>query len=99
MLSLDDAVETHARNSPSGLLESAFEGLIFSTSARYSLASVVSPDLIDDIELESALSKGFWLLGELDAAEIDDVERSVNGVLLSMAEIDMMSYPLAAAFS
>jgi hypothetical protein len=59
MSSLERAVETLERNSPSGLLESAFEGDSFSTSARYFLASVVSPDLIEDIRPDNAVSKDF----------------------------------------
>jgi len=59
MLSLDNAVETLERNSPRGLFESAFDGVSFSTSARYFFASVASPDLMADIRLESALSNGF----------------------------------------
>jgi hypothetical protein len=57
MLSLERAVETLERNSPSGLLESELEEESFSTSARYFFAPEVSPDLIEDIRLESALSK------------------------------------------
>jgi hypothetical protein len=92
MLSLESAVETLERNSPSGLLESAFEGASFSTSARYFLASVVSPDLMEDIRLVSALSKGFWLL--LEELETDDVESSDNRELvLCNAEIDINEFP------
>ena len=95
MLSLESAVETLERNSPSGLLESAFDELSFSTSARYFLASVVSPDLMEDIRPESALSKELLLL--LEELEADDVDSSDNRELvLCNAEIDMnvISLPL-----
>lgn len=95
MLSLESAVETLERNSPNGLLESAFEGASFSTSARYFLASAVSPDLMEDIKLVSALSKEFWLL--LEELETDDAESSDNSELvLCIAEIDInvISLPL-----
>jgi len=98
MLSLESAVETLARNSPSGLLESAFEGASFSTSARYFLASVVSPDLMEDIRLESAPSKEFWLL--LEELETDDVASSEKRELvLCNAEIDMNEYSFHTNFS
>jgi len=91
MLSLDSAVETLERNSPSGLLESALEGVSFSTCARYVSASVVSPDLMEDIRLESALAKLFWvLLEELREDAVEDVVRSVKSeLLLCIDEIDM----------
>ena len=57
MLLSERAVETLERNSPSGLFESVFVGASFSTSVRYFLASVESPDLMADIRLVSALSK------------------------------------------
>ena len=56
---LDSAVETLARNFPSGLLESEFEGSSCSTWARYFLALVVSPELIADNSPVSAVSNGF----------------------------------------
>ncbi|MDR3727345.1 MAG: hypothetical protein P4K86_09915 [Terracidiphilus sp.] len=57
----------------------------------------MSPDFMDDIRLESALSKEFWLLEEL---EIDDVESADNKELvLCKAEIDMNEFPFHSNFS
>ena len=58
MLLSESAVETLARNSLIGLFEFVVdeEGFNFSTSARYFLASVVSPDLMEENRPESALS-------------------------------------------
>jgi hypothetical protein len=82
ILSLDSAVETLERNWPSGELESAFEGLSFSTTAKYDLASVVSPDLMEDIKPESALSKELLLLEELETDDVEDAASSVRRELL-----------------
>jgi len=102
MLSLPSAVETLERNSPSGLLESVLEEESFSTSARYFFASVLSPDLIDDIRLVSALSKLLWLrlLEELEADDVEDDESSANRVLLlCKLEINMDVDPSRLDFS
>jgi len=95
MSSSDSEAETLERNSPSGLLESAFDGVSFFTSARYVFASVVSPDLMADIRPESALSKEFPLLDEvLDVEDVDDAESSVKRVLLlCKLEISMNDDP------
>lgn len=80
----ESAVETLERNSPNGLLESALAGVSSSTSARYFSAEVVSPDLIAEMRLERALSKGFWLLEEEvpEAELVDDVASSdINRLL------------------
>ena len=94
MLLSESAVETLDRNSPSGLLASAFEGCICSTCARYFSAELVSPDLIADIRLVSALSNAFPLLDELDeAAVVDDVDSSENSELDCTLEISMNCIP------
>lgn len=92
MLLSESAVETLDRNSPSGLSELVFESVFeedsFSTSVRYFLASVVSPDLMADIRLVSALSKLSWLLAEeLEVDEVDDVASSEKRELLCKLEI------------
>jgi hypothetical protein len=101
MLLSESAVETLERNSPNGLLESAFDGVSFSASARYFFASVVSPDLMADSRLESALLKLFCvLLVELVADEAEDAASSVKRVvLLCKAEMDMKDDPFHANFS
>jgi hypothetical protein len=101
MSSLDSALETLERNSPSGLLESAFDGVSFSTSARYVFASVVSPDLMEDIRLESALSKESALLVvELEVEEAEAAAISEKRVLvLSELEINMEVNPFYVNFS
>jgi hypothetical protein len=96
MLLSDSAVETLERNSPSGLLESAFEGASFSTSARYFLASVESPDLMADIRLVSAPSNEFPLLAEeLEVDEVEDAASSEKRELLCKLEISMIIDPFA----
>ena len=101
MLLSESAVETLERNSPSGLFESAFEGASFSTSARYVLASVESPDLMADIRLVSALSNEFALLPE--ELEVDDVEDEASSVkrldVLCKLEISMNCDPFPIDFS
>lgn len=101
MLSSESAVETLERNSPSGLFESVFEGSSFSASARYFLAFEVSPDLMADIRLESALSNEFVLL--LEELEVDDVEEEASAVkrleVLCELEISMTCNPFPKDFS
>jgi hypothetical protein len=101
MLSSESAVETLERNSPSGLFESVLEGSSFSTSARYFLALDVSPDLMADIRLESALSNEFALL--LEELEVDDVEDEASSVkrleVLCELEISMTCNPFPIDFS
>ena len=101
MLLSESAVETLERNSLSGLLESAFEGASFSTSARYLLASMESPDLMADIRLVSALSKEFPLLPEeLDVDDVEDAASSVKRLeVLCRLEISMNSDPFPIDFS
>jgi len=83
MLLSESAVETLERNSPSGLLESMFEGDSFSTWARSFFAAAVSPDLMSDIRLVSALSKEFpLLLLELVVDDVEDVASSVKSELV-----------------
>jgi hypothetical protein len=83
MSSLESAEETLEMNLPSGLLESAFDGVSFSNWERYDFASVVSPDLMADIRPESALSKELVLLEEeLEVEDVDDAVSSVNTELL-----------------
>ena len=101
MLLSESAVETLERNSPSGLLESIFEGASFSTWARSFFAAVELPDLISDIRLENALWNELWLL--LEELEVDDVEDAVSSVkrevALCNAEIDMNYLPSNIDFS
>jgi hypothetical protein len=82
MSSLESAVETLEMNSPSGLLESAFDGVSFSNCARYDFASVVLPDLMEDIRPVSALSKELLLEEALEVEDVDDAVSSVNRELL-----------------
>jgi hypothetical protein len=83
MLLSESAVVTLERNSPSGLLESMFEGDSFSTWARSFFAAAVSPDLMSDIRLVSALSKEFpLLLLELVVDDVEDVASSVKSELV-----------------
>jgi hypothetical protein len=96
MLLSERAVETLDRNSPSGLLESAFAGASFSASLRYFLASVESPDLMADIRLVSALSNEFPLLAEdLDVDEVEEVLSSERRELLCKLEISIKVDPFA----
>jgi hypothetical protein len=76
MLPLESAEDTLERNWPKGLLESALAGVSFCNWARYFSASLVSPDLIDDMRPERAVSKGFLLL--LEVAEVDDVDEEAS---------------------
>ena len=101
MLLSPSAVETLERNSPSGLLESAFAGDSFSTWARYVFASLVSPDLIAEIRLVSALSKAFvLLLEELETEDVEDAESSEKReLLLCKLEISMNRNPFRVDFS
>lgn len=90
MLLSESAVETLDRNSLIGLLESVFEGDSFSTSARYFFALVESPDLIEDIRPESALSKELPLLLLLEEVlEVEDELSSENRELVCKLEICM----------
>ena len=77
----ESALLTLVRNSPRGLLESAFDGVSFSTCARYVLAAVVSPDLMAVLRLVNAESNEFWLLDEL-VAEVEDVVSSARRALV-----------------
>ncbi len=92
------------RNSLIGLLElvvdEAFELVSFSTWAKYFLASLVLPDLIEENRPVSAVSSGFLLLvEELEVDEVEDAESSEKRVeLLCIAEIDMAWNPLLADF-
>jgi hypothetical protein len=101
MLLSESAVETLERNSPSGLLESIFEGASFSTWARSFFAAAVLPDLISDIRLENALSNELWLL--LEELEVDDVEDAESSesreVALCKLEISMNCHPFQRDFS
>ena len=67
----ESAVETLDKNSPSGLLESALAGVIFSTSDKYFSAELLSPDLIADIRSLSKVSKLLPLLDELPDVDKD----------------------------
>jgi len=101
MLFSESAVETLAKNSLIGLLESVVdeevEEFSFSTSAKYFLASVVSPDLIEENRPESALFSELWLL--LDVDDNDDAESAVNKEdVLCKAEIDMNCNPFRTDF-
>jgi len=112
MLLSESAVDTLARNSLIGLFElvvdevfellvdEAFEPVSFSTVARYFLASLVSPDLMAENRLVSALLSEFWLF--LEVLEVDDVEEAVSSVskaeLLCIEEIDMACDPFPADF-
>jgi hypothetical protein len=93
MLLFDRAVETLERNVLRGLVESelVLEDESFCTSARYFLASEMSPELIDDMRLVSALSKVLWLLLEVD--EVDEVDNWDNSfkreLLLCKLEINI----------
>jgi hypothetical protein len=97
MSSLERAVETLERNVPSALSESAFDGVNFSTSANFVFASAVSPDLMEDIRPESALSKLFCEL--LEVLETEDAESSERRELvLCTLEISMNSDPFPSRF-
>lgn len=86
MFPLESADDTLARNLPIGLLESAFAGLSCFISARYFCASLVSPDLMEDIRPLSAVAKAFWLLPEVEEAddveEVEEAARSENNELV-----------------
>jgi hypothetical protein len=95
MLLSESAVETLDRNSPSGLFALVFAGCSFSTSARSFSAEDVSPDLMADMRLESAVSNEFCLL-EDEAPEVelaDDVESSENNELIEIPDNDISSDP------
>ncbi len=101
MLLSESAVDTLDRNSLIGLLESEvdeiFELVRFSTSARYFLASLVSPDLIEENRPVSALSSEVWLL--VEELDVEDAESSVKREeLLWIAVIDMDWNPFLADF-
>jgi hypothetical protein len=108
MLLSESAVDTLDRNSLIGLFEfvadEVFEPLVeevsFSTTAKYFLASLVSPDLIEENRLVSALSSELLLLfEEFDVDDAEDAESSVKSEeLLCIAEIDMACNPLLADF-
>lgn len=101
MLLSESAVETLEINSPIGLFWSALAGASFSTWARYFLASAVSPDLMADIRLVSALSKVFpLLLVELAVDDVEDVASSERRELvLCKLEISMNGNPFRIVFS
>jgi hypothetical protein len=108
MLSSESAVDTLDRNSLIGsfelVVDEASELLVeevsCSTSARYFLAALVSPDLIEENRPVSALSSELWLL--VEELDVDDVEDAVSSVkseeLLCIAESDMGCYPFPANF-
>jgi len=73
---LESAEETLVRNLPKGLLESALDGLSFCTSARYFSASLVSPDLMEDMRPLRAVSKAFLLFE--DELETEDEDEAVS---------------------
>ena len=108
MLLSESAVDTLARNSLIGLFESVVDELFellteevsFSTSARYFLASLVSPDLIEENRPVSALSSELWLfLEELDVDDVEDAASSVKSeALLCIAEIDIACNPFPVDF-
>ena len=104
MLLSESAVDTLARNSLMGLFEpevvEVFELVSFSTSAKYFLASLVSPDLIEENSPVSALFSGLWLLLDaLEVAVVEDAESAVNReLLLCKAEIDMDCNPFLPDF-
>jgi hypothetical protein len=105
MLLSESAVDTLERNSLIGLselvLDEVFELVSFSTWARYFLASLVSPDLIEENKPLRALSSELWLL--LEELDVDDAEEAVSCAiseeLLCIAEIDMDCSPFWANFS
>src|ERR1035437_42028 len=100
MLLSESAVETLDKNSPNGLLESVFELVNFSTWARYFLASVVSPDLIEENKPVSAVSNEFALFDELEVEEVEEAASSLKSVmLLEILEIDMACSPFLVDFS
>jgi hypothetical protein len=107
MLLSESAVDTLARNSLIGFFElvldevlEVFELTSFSTSARYFLASLVSPDLIEENRPVSALSSELWLFEVLDVDDTEEAESSANSEeLLCIAEIDMDCNPFLADFS
>jgi len=72
---LERADETLVRNLPRGLLESALEGLSFCTSARYFAASLVSPDLMEDMRPLRAVSKALLFV---EALETEDEDEAVS---------------------
>ena len=76
----ESAVLTLERNFPSGLPESAFEGESDCTWARYFSALLVSPDLMADSRLLSAVSKLLLLLEELLVE--DELESEVSREIL-----------------
>ena len=82
MLLSESAVDTLARNSLIGLFELLVDEVIelvsFSTSAKYFLASLVSPDLIEENRPVSALLSELWLVDELDVDDVEDAESSAN---------------------
>lgn len=105
MLLSESAVDTLAKNSLIGsfelVVDELFELVSLSTSARYFLAEVVSPDLIEENKPVRALSSGLWLrLEELDVDDSDEAESSARSEeLLVIAEIDMDCNPSWANFS
>lgn len=99
MSPLESAEETLVRNSPSGLLESALAGVSFSTSARYFSASLVLPDLIDDMRPERAVSNGFLRVAVAEVDEVDVVDSWDNRELEMLEpEIIMAVVPFQMAF-
>jgi hypothetical protein len=104
MLLSESAVHTLDRNSLLGLFElvvdEVFELVSFSTSGRDFLASLVSPDLIEENRPVRALSSELWLF--LEELVVDDVEDAASSVkseeLLWIAEIDVACNPLLADF-
>jgi hypothetical protein len=85
MSSLLRALETLDRNSPSGLLESALDGVIFSTSDRYFSASVLLPDWMAEIKLFSALSNAFPVLDVELEVELEDAAEEVSSESIELA--------------
>lgn len=82
MLLFERSVDTFDKNFPSGLLGSAFEGASCCTWLKYFSASVVSPDLIADIRLDSAAPNVFCELEVLEAWVVEDEDRAVKSVLV-----------------
>jgi hypothetical protein len=105
MLLSDSAVDTLDRNSLIGsfelVLDELFEPVSCSTWARYFLASLVSPDLIEENKSLRALLSELWLLlEELDVDDADEAESSaMSEELLCIAESDMDRNPFLANFS
>jgi hypothetical protein len=94
ILLLESEEETLERNSPSGLLELTLEGRDSSTWLRYCCASVVFPELMAEMRLESAVSNELWLLEELDVEEVEDALRlEIRELALCKLVMDMNGYP------